>query len=559
MKGRGLLLLSVLLVLIYSCGVCLQKREMVLHGENALQRRNTVLFAVEDSLKTFKAPGGGDIVSYTGFFSPYFVCGSRGKYVRLYNYSQENLLKRYARDKKQVKGWIKRGNMVDIESASLIKKRYLLAVNDYSLLHNPQKYFVNEDSVWLYSSSGLKVINGKIPLYKPVFLIKHSEKDSVSLVAESPNVPFPYSDLNRSGRWLSCVKIGWVSNKLLSPPVNDSIKRIALRDSANMKVPWTAGSFLTLKEADSVVCKSLNIVIVLPSLEHRYDNRAQMTKLFGESKMAICSGVNGLFGNYRVNYTAVEIDSNGSGLLKICESRDSTEFFDFVAVHLSKNGIGADSSYARLKPNKGNINVYRILSMLQGNLFGSFSAFGLNLVIIIGSSAEPCNDYIPNEPLGVDNIVLLSCQIAENKSRDNRNFVIQSSDVIRKYAVQSTAAALDNRLFYIVPGGDSLLHRQSMMREFEDDLYLLDFPYNSFAIGGVIYPGLNKTLSGGKLYRGIEIVLKQISRRHRMIEGVIKKGFKIPGSNNSERLKDSTLLPNAARSFFGKSQLYAYF
>ncbi len=555
MKRRGLLLLPALLLL-YSCGVCLQKREMVLNSETALQRRNTVLFAVEDSLKTFKTPGGGDIVSYTGFFSPYFVCGSRGKYVRLYNYSQENLLKRHAKDKKQVKGWIKRGNMVDIESASLIKKRYLLAVNDYSLLRNPQRYFVNKDSVWLYKSSGLNVINGRIPLYKPVFLIKHSEKDSASLVAESPYVPFPYSDLNISGRWLSCVKIGWISNKLLSPPVNDSIKRIALRDSANIKIPWTASSFLTLKGADSVVCKRLNIVIVLPALEHRYDNRAQMTKLFGESKMAVCSGVKGLFGNYIVNYMAVEVDDNGAGLLKICESKDSTAFFDAVAVHLSKNGLNTDA--VKLKQ-RSDISVCGIFNMLQSGLLGSVSAPGLNLVIVLGSSAKSFNDTIPDKLFGRDNIVLLSCQIAENNSRGNRNFVIQSSDVIRKYAAQSTAAALDNRLFYMVPGGDSLLHVQSRMREFEDDLYLLDFPYNSFAIGGVIYPGMHKTLSGGKLYRGIEIVLKQISRRQRMIEGAIEKGFKMYELGNSERLRDSTLLPDAARAFFGKSQLYAYF
>lgn len=559
MKRIGLLLLSALLVLVYSCGVCLQKRDVVLNNETALQRRNAVLFAIEDSLKTFKTPGGGDIVTYTGFFSPYFVCGSRGKYVRLYNYSQENLLKRHAKDKNQVKGWIKRGNMVDIESASLIKTRYLLAVNDYSLLRNPQRYFVNEDSVWLYNSSSLKEINGKMPLYKPVFLIKYSEKDSSSLVAESPYVPFPYSDLSSSGRWLSRVKIGWVSNKLLSPPVNDSIKRISLRDSANIKVQWTAGSFLTLKDADSVVCKRLNIVIVLPSLEQRYDNRVQMTKFFGESKKAICSGVRGVFGNYRVNYMAVEAGSNGVGLLKICESKDSTEFFDALAMHLSKNGLNADSFYNRLKQSKNDISVYELFNMLQGGLWDSLSAPGYNLVIILGGSAKSFNDTIPNKLLGSDNIVLLSCQIAENSSPGNRNFVIQSSDIIRKYAAQSTAAALDNRLFYMVPGGDSLLHVQSRMREYEDDMYLLDFPYNSFAIGGVIYPGLHKTLSGGKLCRGIGIILKQMSRRHRMIEGVIDKGFKMDKSNNSEMLRDSTLLPNAARFFFGKSQLYAYF
>lgn len=478
--------------------------------------------------------------------------------MKLYGYSQENLLKKYARDKRQIKGWIRRSDMVDIESASLIKKRYLLAVNDYSLLYNPKRYFANEDSVWLYNSSDLKEVNGKMPLYKPVFLIKHSEKDSTSLVAESPAVPFPYSDLNSSGKWLNRVKIGWVSNKLLSPPVSDSIKRIALRDSANIKIPWTSGSFLTLKGADSVLCKRMNIVIVLPPLEHRYDNRARMTKFFNESKMALCSGIKRLFPNYTVTYTAVEVAGKDTGLLKICRSDDSTAFFDAVAIYLSKNGLNADSSCVKLKQSRDDISVWGILNMLQGRLLGS--APGLNLVIVLGGSAKPFNDdSVPDKFFSLDNIVLLSCQIAENSGAGNRNFVIQSSDIVRKYAARSTAAALDNRLFYIVPGGDSLLQKQYKMREFEEDLYLLDFPYNSFAIGGVIYPGLYKTLSGGKLYRGTEIILGQISRRQRMIEGVIEKGFKMYGLCGSERMRDSTLLPNAARAFFGKSQLYAYF
>ena len=558
MKTKEFLLLFVCAVSAYSCGVCLHKKEVALSIEGADKRRNAVLFAVEDSLKAFSSLDGGEVASYTGFFSPYFVCGSRGKYVRLYGYSQENLLKKFVKDKKQIKGWIKRSDMVDIESASLMKKRYLLAVNDYSLLLEPHRYFVNEDSVWLYNSSRLKVTNGKIPLYRPVFLIKHSDKDSSSLVAESPAVPFPYSDLNGSGRWLSRVKIGWVSDKLLSPPVCDSVKKIALRDSANIKIPWGVNSFLTLKESDSVFAKRLNIVIVLPPEKCRQDNRAQMLKLFGESKHAICRGVKDYFGSYSISYVAVEANNKDGNLLKLCKSNDSTAFFDAVAVYLSKNGTNATSIQDDRMQADG-ISICMILNMLRREHIVNVSNGGNNLVIIIGSSARDDKGCMVEDILNGCNINLLSCQIAENSSRGNRSFVIQSSNVIRKYAALSTCSAVENRLFYIVPGGDSLLHKQSIMREFEADLYLLDFPKNSFAVGGVVYPGLHKSLSGGKLYKGIEIILEQMSMRHRMIERVVERGFKMPELCKGERMKDSTLFPDVARAFFGKSQLYAYF
>lgn len=542
-----------------SCGVCLQKRGAVSGTSDALQRRNAVLFAAEDSLKTFLRPGDSTVVSYSGFFSPYYICGSRGKYLRLYSYSQDNLSKRQMKDKKQIRGWIKKSDMIDIESASLIKKRYVLAVNDYSLLDDPDRFFVNEDSVWLYSSGSLKRRNGKIPLYKPVFLIKHSEADSSSLVAESPFVPFPYSDLSCSGRWLSRVKIGWVSDKLLSPEVTDSTKLVELRDSSNIKIPWNSNSFLTLKGADSVICRELNIIIVFPPDKCRYDNRAQMTKLFNESRSAICNGVRGNFGNYKVCYMAALSDGGNGMLSVIAKSKDSTSFFDSVAASLSKNVVTENNAtYKKAGRGRGS-SVYKILSGVKVGFLDTARANSLNFVIIIGSSAGSDNGYVLEELIILPGISLLSCQIDENSSPDNKAFVIQSAGFIRRYAAESTRTALENRLFYIVPGGDSLLHRQSRMREFEEDIYLLDFPNNSCAVGGVVYPGLHKTLSGGKLYRGIEIILWQLGRRQRLMERVLERGFKMPELQRGERMRDSTVLPDAARAFFGKSQLYAYF
>jgi len=552
------MLLLALAISAESCGVYLQKRESFTNGNEAVNRRNAVLFAVEDSLQTFSSPNDRAPLSYVGFFSPYYVCGSRGKYVRLYSYSQDNLLKRYVKEKKQIIGWIRRSNMIDIESASLIKRRYLLAVNDYSLLLNPQRYFVNEDSVWLYNSGSLKVVNGKIPLYKPVFLIKHSEKDSSSLVAESPDVPFPYSDLNCAGKWLSRVKIGWVSDKLLSPPVSDSIRKIAIRDSSNIKIPWRGESYLSIKEADSVLCRRMNIVFVLPSDRCIYENRALVTKLLGESKSAISRSIKEFFSDYTISYTAKKRDDAEGKLSTVCNLNDSTAFFDALAVYLSESGTNADGLQERMTHRNG-ISVYRILTLLESELGESVSGGGLVLVILTGTSAETEKGYVSNSLFSKANFNMLSCQLAGGSNSGSRNFVIQSSNIIRGYAAKSTESALENRLLYLVPGGDSLLHKQSRMREFEDDLYLLDFPNNSCAAGGLIYPGLHKTLSGGKLYRGIEILLEQIGRRQRMMERVIEKGFKIPELQRGERLRDSTLFPDAARAFFGKSQLYAYF
>lgn len=556
---RALVPLCAFMASVGSCGVCLQKRVVVSGRSDLSKRRNAVLFAAEDSLKAFTSPGDSTIVSYSGFFSPYYICGSRGKYVRLYRYSQDNLSKRKMKDKRQIEGWIKRSDMIDIESASLIKKRYVLAVNDYSLLDEPERFFVNEDSVWLYSSGNLKRINGKIPLYKPVFLIKHSETDSSSLVAESPSVPFPYSDLSCSGRWLSRVKIGWVSDKLLSPEMTDSTKMVELRDSSSIRIPWSSNSFLTLKEVDSAVCRELNIIIVFPSDECRYANRAQMTKLFNESKSAICSGVRGNFDNYKVTYMAALSDDGNGDLSVIAKSNDSTLFFDSVAATLSNNVVAdKGTTYKKARYGKGS-SVYKILGSIKSLFSEAAEAGSLNFVIIIGSSAGKGGDYAINELSKWPGISLLSCQIDENSGPDNKAFVIQSADFIRRYAAEYTRTALENRLFYIVPGGDSLLHKQSWMREFEDDMYLLDFPSNSCAVGGVIYPGLHKTLSGSKLYRGIEILLWQLGRRQRLIEGVLERGFKMPELQSGERMRDSTILPDAARVFFGKSQLYSYF
>ncbi len=391
-----------------------------------------------------------------------------------------------------------------------------------------------------------------------MYLIKHSEKYSSSLVAESPDVPFPYSDLNCGDKWLSRVKIGWVSDKLLSPPVSDSIRRIAIRDSSNIRIPWRGEGYLSIKGADSVLCRRMNIVFILPSDRCLYENRALVTKLLGESKSAISRGVKDFFRDYTLSYTAKKIDDAEGKLSAVCHLNDSTAFFEALAVHLSERGANADSLQNRSSRRNG-ISVYRILSLLEMELAESASGGGLVLVILMGTSAETEKGYVSNSLLSKANFNMLSCQLAGGSNLGSRNFVIQSSNLIREYAAKYTESALENRLLYLVPGGDSLLHKQSRMREFEDDLYLLDFPNNSCAAGGLIYPGLHKRVSGGKLYRGIEILLGQIGRRQRMMERVIEKGFRIPELHGGERLKDSTLFPDTARAFFGKSQLYAYF
>ncbi len=522
--------------------------ENVKAERSEVNRRAWVVYSDRDGNVATMEPGGALPQQELAFMKPMLVIGKKGDYYKLIKYDPAILKNQRLSKYKQAEfyGWLHKDLLLLYDNALTeirngIRLKSLTALTDCATLLEAEAYFSN-DSVILYSDPKLENPCGAIALGNIAYIIKTVENGTRVMI--TPKTVVTPQDEERV--------IGWVDASLIAPfgqqlalnrsPVvtlSDSLQPCPPRETRSpvslspVLYPYRTDSTLLFRTLDAA-----------PLIDHS-DNRVYnvngdpITHARSLEIAARLREINVIFTFIPSEQVIRQLPllSNAVQNLKPVFEASGNQFNYWYAASVGGKIVPFTSNYLSfseqvMEAGKQVVpgDSTRFVRGLEEALrLASERPDATNLIVLVGEGGAPSLASLRNIQSGMirNNCRLLSYQVyAGNEDRYN-DFVLQSLDVIEKYAEAARTRKREITVY------SDQLRREAFFMEGEKNFYSLDFPAHSMTQGMVIFPEKERLAETGLFSMAVDSLVRQVEQDNLTLITSLERAFFQVGQHRS--------------------------
>lgn len=547
-----------------------------------------IVFSDRFENTTTTTPGGSLAMHKLVYMEPFYVSKEKRGYVKLLKFNEGMVRGMKLKDRNQTEsyGWIAKDKLLLWQRAYMnpgnnFAIKYLSIINTADPMINPQYFFDDVDSVYVFDGPDLKNKRSKIALGSYVYVYKRSEDGRNFLIGNTDQLLVKNAQKNGLG-WVSSEVIqNWGSRLYLAPsnfsePEIDRIVEKVNKSATDLPTGYTIDPLLdttnitllglpileskskqhTVAFAQDMYHKMENSLVTISGQEIKFsdfvtiiknrqkinivyvvDGSAMMKEHFSSLTNTIQTYEN-MIGNYfnpkNVKYGCVvyrNVANCGTGNRNLPLTKDYRSLLSFL-----KNQVKATQEC-----NLGVSEQPYFLGLGDAVDLVSNVPDQTNLFVVLGSTGNiggASNAQINNlskRIAEVDGRLLIMQSFNDNSTAFN-NFIIQSRALILSAAHFSS----EKRKGQLVEG--NVFKDQTFDFNLSDSIsYYLDFPNNSLIQGGVVFPNKNQALTNKHYNDALSRYLRESNLEIREHIKSLDRGFRKTGITNEKVSKPTRL------------------
>lgn len=488
-------------------------------------------------------PGGRIKSMDVAPWEPFLVIKKEGDYLRLIKYKAENIKNnRFAERKKaEYVGWMHTSRLIlspssvtDVRSG--LHDKLLTAIADTSAILSPEEYLVTADSLKVFGEPELQKQSAAVGLHTIVYALKYSPDGRSVLVAKTPDVT-----VEKVGEEV----LGWVPKAMLAQMGRQIFAQTSLAGEQKQPDALKYSPVIRPYHTDSAYTfKSGVFMPVIDKTGNKVFNIDGQAMLYGHSrrikenlkKMTVIFSMeqsSHLPEQYPKLLNAIQ---NLQSLFSISGSSQVYQFGGAIATNRGVEIIPLTSDYETLVD-----RMTELSSLITTDKKASLPAWAamekaltlldnqsasVNLIIEIGEKGE-MQEEAPASVAGLlskNNCRLLGWQLYASNEESYNNYILQLSDMIRKYADYQTIHKREILLY-----ADQFV-ACNLMREAHSNFFMLDYPYASMSQGGFLFPEKGELLSMELFAGAVDSIVTQIRTDQHVLSESIDRAFSTVGN-----------------------------
>lgn len=488
-------------------------------------------------------PGGRVKSMDVAPWEAFLVIKKEGDYLRLIKYKAENIKNnRFAEHKKaEYVGWMHASRLIlspssitDVRSG--LHDKLLTAIADTSAILSPEDYLVTADSLKVFGDPELQQQSATVGLHTLLYALKYSPDGRSVLVAKTPDI---------TADKIGSQVVGWVPKVMLAPIGRQVFAQISLAGEQKQPDilkyspvirPYHTDSVSTFKSGVfmPVIDKTANKVFNIDGQAMLYEQSRRIKESL--KKMTVIFSMeqsSHLPEQYPKLLNAIQ---NLHSLFSISGPSQLYQFGGAIATGRGVEVIPLTSDYETLVD-----RMTRLLPLITTDKKTSLPAWAAmekaltlldnqpasaNLIIEIGEKGEMQEEAPASVAwlLCKNNCRLLGWQLYASNEEPYNNYILQLSDMIRKYADYQTVHKRKMLLY-----ADQFVS-SNLMREANRNFFMLDYPYASMSQGGFLFPEKGELLSMELFAGAVDSIVTQIRTDQHILSESIDRAFSTVGN-----------------------------